>query len=177
MADPFFVNGDGAKGIGTLRGEVFQPVLAGSLQEGGGNVALGRCDEHIRHKPLLFDTAAVTSSRLQANARYAKVERADIGGIGEVQPHDLTLPGLQGVAGLPFDRHDVAKPAHCRLIRLCPTERSDLIIVEENVIHHNGNVPIYTRPAGRLPRGNDDVAVEPQFLSIILTNARDTKGP
>jgi hypothetical protein len=62
--------------------------------------------------------AGVGADQLHLRARQRHVEDARVGGVGEVEAHDLAALGLEREVGFARDEHHVAEPAHGDVRRL-----------------------------------------------------------
>ena len=84
----------------------------------------------------MFVAAAVASDELHPAARYGDVEQAGVGGVGEVEPHDLASAGRQGEVGVAGGEHHVAEAAHRDVRRAGGVERGQMLHHLTRRAHH-----------------------------------------
>ena len=69
---------------------MLEHVLARLLEENVDDEPLGRRQENLLDEALVFVVSAVSADELHASSRQRHVEHAGVGGVGEVEAHDLT---------------------------------------------------------------------------------------
>ena len=151
---------------------VLERVLALVREERVDHPALGRRKDQSLDHPLLLDAPEVRADELEARARDARRNTRVLAVL--VRYSRTTSPRRATNRGevSPVDQHHVAEPAHGRVRRPVHAERRDGAVLEQDVVHDEREVPVSRRPVVRLPRLDDDVAVQPHLLGVVLAHVR-----
>ena len=82
-------DGDRGQRIDPVRGVVLQRELAGPVEQDIDDDPLGRREDHVVDELLVLDVAAVAADELHPRARQLDLEHAGVGGVRQVEAHDL----------------------------------------------------------------------------------------
>ena len=128
--------------------------LAGVRKEHVDDDTLGRCEQHLVDELLVFTVAGVGADQLHLRARQRHVEDTRVGGVGQVEAHDLAPPRLERQVRLAGDEHHVAEAAHRDVRRLRLPEGGDLPILDQDVVEGEQQLAVRGRPVVGLARAS-----------------------
>ena len=149
---------------------MLEHVFARLLEEDVDDEPLGRRQQDLLDEPLVLVVSAVSADQLHASSRERHVEHAGVGGVGEVEAHDLTALCGECEVRLARDEHDVAEAAHRDMGRLRGTEAGDLPVFDEDVVEREEQLAVDGRPVVRLGRDDMDVPVQTHLLAVVLAD-------
>ena len=114
--------------------------------------------------------AAVAAHELHLGSRQRDVEDARVGGVREVEAHDLTALRIERQIGLARDEHHVSEATHRDVRGLRFAERRDPSVLDQHVVEREQKLAIDSRPVVGLGRGHEDVPVEAELLAVVLAD-------
>ena len=151
---------DRRKPVGALGRSVLELELAGIGKEDVDDDTLGGSEQNLLDQLLPFVVACVGTDQLHLCAGQCDVEDARIGGVREVEAHDLAAPGLERKVSFTRNEHHVAEPAHRHVRRLRLPKCCDLPFLDQDVVERHQELAVGWRPVVGLARGDEDVPVE-----------------
>ena len=151
---------------------VLERELAGLLEEHVDHHPLRRREEDVLDELLALVAAAVAAHELHPGSRQADLEDARVSRIGEIEAHDLADLRAEREVCFPADEEDVAEAAHGHEGRLDVAERSDLPVLEQDVVERERELAVGGRPVVRVRGDDDDVPVQAELLPVVLANVR-----
>ena len=117
-------HGDVRQRVGPVGRAVLQRQLARRLEQHVHDDPLGRRQHDVLDELLALAAPAVAADELHARSGQRDLEHAGVGGVRQVQAHDLAGLGGQRELGLPGDQQDVAEAPHRGVGRLVGAERA-----------------------------------------------------
>ena len=151
---------------------VLEDVLARLLEEDVDHDPLGRRQENLVDEALVLVVSAVSADELHASSRQRHVEDASVGGVGEVEAHDLAALRGEREVWLSRDEHDVAEAAHRDMRRFRGAEAGDLPVFDENVVQRQEQLAVDGRPVVRLGAGRHGCCRTAHLLAVVLADVR-----
>ena len=165
-------DGDRREPVGALGRSVLELELAGVRKEHVDDDTLGGGEQDLVDELLALVVAGVGADQLHLRARQRHVEDARVGGVGEVEAHDLAALGLERKVRLAGDEHHVAEAAHRDVRRLRLAEGGDLPVLDQDVVEREQQLAVRRRPVVGLARGDEDVPVQAHLLAVVLADVR-----
>ena len=129
-------------------------------------------EQHLVDERLPLVAAAVAADELHAGAAEGEVEDPGVGGVDEVEAHDLAHRRLARELGLAVDQHDVAEPAHRGEVGPGAAEGGDVAVLDEQVVQGERQLPVDGRPVRGVGGLDDDRAVQAHLLREVLAHVR-----
>ena len=158
--------------VGALGSLVFEHEVARPVEHDVHDHSLAGRKDHRVDELLVLDAAAVTADELHPHARKGDVEHAGVRGVCEVEPYDLPLLRLEVEVRFPGDEQEVAEPSHRCVGRLGSTERGHLAFFDQDVVERQHELAVHPGPVVGIARYDNDVAVEPHLLAVVLADVR-----
>ena len=146
--------------------------LARLREEHVDDDALGGREQDLVDELLVLVVAGVGADELHLRARQRHVEDARVGGVREVEAHDLAALGLERKVRLAGDEHHVAEAAHRHVRRLRLAEGGDPSVLDQDVVERQQQLAVRRRPVVGLARGGEDVPVQAHLLAVVLADVR-----
>ena len=165
-------HGDVRQRVGPVGRAVLQCQLARRLEQHVHDDPLGRRQHDVLDELLALAAPAVAADELHARSGQRDLEHAGVGGVRQIQAHDLAGLGGQREFGLPGDQQDVAEAPHRGVGRLVGAERRHLTVLDEDVVERQRELTVDRRPVVGVRRDDDDVAVQPHLLVVVLADVR-----
>ena len=95
---PVLADLDRGQRIDPIRGAVLERQLTGLLEQHVDHHSLRRSEDHVVDELLVLDVAAVAADQLHPRPRQRDLEDAGVGGVGQVEAHDLAELRLTATA-------------------------------------------------------------------------------
>src|SRR3954464_12150505 len=152
------------------------PVLegyeSGLVEQDIDDDPLRRRKHHLIYESFVLEPPAVTTDQLHPGLVKANIENPRVGSVGEVETHNLPEVGRQFSGDVTTDEHGVTEPSHRHVRRLGSAERRDLTVFEQQVIEGEQLLTVHWGPIVWVRRDDDDVAVQPHLLAVVLPDVR-----
>ena len=120
--------------VGVLGRLVLELELACVRKEHVDDDTLGGGEQDLVDQFLALVVAGIGADQLHLRARQRHVEDARVGGVGEVEAHDLAPLGFERKVRLAGDEHHVAEASHRHVRRLRLAEGGDLAVLDQDVV-------------------------------------------
>ena len=165
-------HGDVRQRVGPVGRAVLQRQLARRVEQHVHDGPLGRRQHDVLDELLALAAPAVAADELHARSGQRDLEDAGVGGVRQIQAHDLAGLGAQREFGLPGDQQDVAEAPHRGVGRLVAAERRDLTVLDQDVVERERELTVDRRPVVGVRWDDDDVAVQAHLLAVVLADVR-----
>ena len=156
FVDRLVGHGDGAEHVALCRCVVSDGEFAGVSKS--TSMALGG-DSSTSSTKVSLVAAAVAADQLHPGTGDGDVEQPGVGGVREVEAHDLTGAGGEFQSGLTTGEHHVAEAAHRDEVRAVEVVGGDVAVLEENIVEGDDELTVDGRPVVRLGGFDDEIAV------------------
>ena len=169
---PILADRDRGQRVDPLRGAVLQRQIAGLVEQHVDHHSLGGSEHDVVDEPLVLDAAAVAADELHPRTGQRDSEHAGVGGVRQIEAHDLAELSAQGEIGLAAHQQHVAEAAHRRVRRLGAAEGRHLAVIEKDVVERQHQLAVNRRPVVGVGRLDQHVAVQPKLLPVVLPDVR-----
>ncbi len=163
-------NRDRREPVGALGRSVLESELAGLAEVHVDDHTLGRGEQHLVDELFVLVMAAVAADQLHLRAGHGHIEDTRVGRVREVEAHDLAPFSVEGKVRLAGDEHDVAETAHRHVCRLGLAEGGHASFLDQDVVEREQELAVHGRPVALLGRSDEDVPVQAQLLTVILSD-------
>ena len=170
FVDRLVGHGDGAEDVALCWCVVGDGEFAGGLEEHVDDGALGGRQQYVVDEGVSLVAAAVAADQLHPGTWDGDVEQPGVGGVREVEAHDLTGAGGEFEIGLTAGEHHVAEAAHGDEVRAVEVVGGDVAVLEENIVEGDDELTVDGRPVVRVGGFDDEVAVEAHVEAVVLAD-------